>query len=516
MSVTVIASPKARVIKVLDPTANKIKVVQVAIPGATGPQGETGEQGPPGADGIGIPEGGTAGQILRKVDGTDYNVQWADPSGGSGGGSPGLTNYIASGRKFTVGADLNLTISAGVDAISGEAVERAENILELHARRAQLVYDTLAGATGIIDAAFPAADAGTVCRWDFSNWDGVSAIPSTVGNNNLIPNGTLTREVGWAGDYAVKGDGLTGYLVSANSTGFPTGASAREIDLLVTVNNTANTVTWLCYGDGSNYVQIRRNAKKIELAFTGAANDTQYEVESGKTYLVTLAYSGSKFSLSINGVLVYTLNLVVNTAAGVLNLFRYLSGGQYADDTIHYVELRNALRTPAQIAAISNALLLPCRYYPDTAVNEYTDIRAILPADSIALGFVRTDEDSIVEYNDTDYKFGRREGAMGGNRKRFYGYAAVSTNMVVPWVNVFGTERIKITQIRFKKYLSDAKHSLIDTVYSSNNFGSYVKEISNSTIIVQTGTSAVISDVNSYTNVNETTGYIAIDAEVIE
>lgn len=60
------------------------------IPGATGPQGEQGIQGiqgiqgEPGATGAtgpagpGIAAGGTAGQILAKVDGTDYNTEWID------------------------------------------------------------------------------------------------------------------------------------------------------------------------------------------------------------------------------------------------------------------------------------------------------------------------------------------------------------------------------------------------------------------------------------------------------
>jgi len=39
-----------------------------------GPQGDTGD---PGADGIGLPAGGTTGQVLAKVDGTDYNVLWS-------------------------------------------------------------------------------------------------------------------------------------------------------------------------------------------------------------------------------------------------------------------------------------------------------------------------------------------------------------------------------------------------------------------------------------------------------
>ena len=47
-------------------------------PGAAGPQGERGEQGPAGQ---GIPDGGSAGQIPSKVDGSDYNLHWITPPG---------------------------------------------------------------------------------------------------------------------------------------------------------------------------------------------------------------------------------------------------------------------------------------------------------------------------------------------------------------------------------------------------------------------------------------------------
>ena len=31
-----------------------------------------------------VPAGGTANQVLSKIDATDFNLQWATPSGGSG------------------------------------------------------------------------------------------------------------------------------------------------------------------------------------------------------------------------------------------------------------------------------------------------------------------------------------------------------------------------------------------------------------------------------------------------
>lgn len=47
--------------------------------GETGETGATGLTGEDGADGVGVPSGGTAGQRLEKIDGTDYNTQWATP-----------------------------------------------------------------------------------------------------------------------------------------------------------------------------------------------------------------------------------------------------------------------------------------------------------------------------------------------------------------------------------------------------------------------------------------------------
>lgn len=54
------------------------------LPGDQGPQGNTGSPGPAGIDGQGVPVGGTSGQVLTKIDGTNYNTQWSTPvSGGS-------------------------------------------------------------------------------------------------------------------------------------------------------------------------------------------------------------------------------------------------------------------------------------------------------------------------------------------------------------------------------------------------------------------------------------------------
>lgn len=56
--------------------------------GPEGPKGDPGPQGAPGAKGdpgVGVPAGGTVGQVLTKSGAGDYETEWQDPQGGSGG-----------------------------------------------------------------------------------------------------------------------------------------------------------------------------------------------------------------------------------------------------------------------------------------------------------------------------------------------------------------------------------------------------------------------------------------------
>jgi hypothetical protein len=63
-------------------SGNHITAVELGgVQGPTGPQGSTGSQGIQGVTGptgFGLPTGGTIGQILTKVDSTNYNTQWID------------------------------------------------------------------------------------------------------------------------------------------------------------------------------------------------------------------------------------------------------------------------------------------------------------------------------------------------------------------------------------------------------------------------------------------------------
>ena len=70
-------------------------------PGAQGPQGDPGTQGPKGDPGVGVPAGGTVGQVLVKSGTGDYETEWQDPQGGSGGGG---ISYLGSTQTSLSGS----------------------------------------------------------------------------------------------------------------------------------------------------------------------------------------------------------------------------------------------------------------------------------------------------------------------------------------------------------------------------------------------------------------------------
>ncbi len=69
------------------------------LDGATGPMGPQGPAGTPGANGQGVPTGGTTGQVLAKVNGTDYNTQWVTPNAGGSGASVQLVANKVGGSS---------------------------------------------------------------------------------------------------------------------------------------------------------------------------------------------------------------------------------------------------------------------------------------------------------------------------------------------------------------------------------------------------------------------------------
>lgn len=82
------------VVSATDPVAYAVRY-DVAQTLTTGQQAQA--RANIGATGQGIPAGGTANQVLSKIDATNYNTQWATPSSGGGGA---VKNYSINGAML--------------------------------------------------------------------------------------------------------------------------------------------------------------------------------------------------------------------------------------------------------------------------------------------------------------------------------------------------------------------------------------------------------------------------------
>lgn len=303
------------------------------------------------------------------------------------------------GGKMTVGSDLSVGISGFRAIIGGKYHEIADFNLAATARRAQLLYatkntatDNVTPTTGVLTAAFPAADDGTVCRWII---DSSPTITSTVGSNTLTKSGTTTQVNGWANDYAGQGDGSTGCYTSVNATGLPSAAYyAQESFLIVTtfkLTASGRRCPIVLNGGGSLGIEFGtyRNTGLALYYHTGGGNstlDTGFDCEDGKTYAIEVQVVSAGLVVSVNGQKIYKYTGAVY-AGGHTSVTLFGGNNFYYSGTIHYVELRNALRTPAQIAAISNALLLPCRYEPEYQIIGGTNIGTLTGGGGLSSAF---------------------------------------------------------------------------------------------------------------------------------
>lgn len=94
--------------------------------------GPTGAAGADGADGVGIPVGGTAGQALTKVDGTDYNTTWSTVGDVTTTGTQTLTNKRITKRVSTA-ASITSPLAWNSDNYDGYTITAQAGALTISA-----------------------------------------------------------------------------------------------------------------------------------------------------------------------------------------------------------------------------------------------------------------------------------------------------------------------------------------------------------------------------------------------
>lgn len=110
--------------------------------GATGATGPTGPTGPTGATGPGVATGGTANQILAKINSTDYNTQWVDAPV-----SPYtsvLKHTVKAGEAINKGQAVYVSSADGTNMI----VSKADNSTEATSSKTMGLLDATVSTNG--------------------------------------------------------------------------------------------------------------------------------------------------------------------------------------------------------------------------------------------------------------------------------------------------------------------------------------------------------------------------------
>ena len=193
-----------------------------------GPTGPTGAVGPTGPTGAGVASGGTAGQVLSKIDATDYNTQWID----NYATQVKLPVKNATASTINKGAVVYISGATGANALIPLAQANAEST---SATTVGFVDSTLTtGSTGLV------ITEGLIAGIDTSaatEGDPVWLSPTTAGGvvyglankpvapNHLVYLGVVTRAHAVNGEIQIhiyngwELDELHNVLISSPTTG---------------------------------------------------------------------------------------------------------------------------------------------------------------------------------------------------------------------------------------------------------------------------------------------------------
>ena len=251
--------------------------------GAAGAQGPTGATGSNGTNGQGVPTGGTANQVLSKIDGTNFNTQWVTPSGGGGGsdgvygdGSAGAliissnTNWttsppaslnfqfssitINSGVTFTVPSGIKLKSSGNVSIVGNIVVIGSQNTFANPSEKG-VAYTLAAVGTATSKAAFEAKFTSLINIPEFGGASGSLGASTTNPGEGGSGGGSFAiyskGSISITGTISANGASAVGGVAGTNHVGAGGGAGGLIV-LLSKVSVSNSGAISANGGNGSN------------------------------------------------------------------------------------------------------------------------------------------------------------------------------------------------------------------------------------------------------------------------
>ena len=251
--------------------------------GQTGATGSTGATGATGAAGTGVPTGGTAGQVLAKIDATDYNTQWVNAASGT-------PNYA-----LTAGTATYATAS-GSATVAGTAVTAGTAYFATTAGTA--TYATTSGTAVSISGSITNSQvsdfaAGTVTRGTANSL--LTGDNSFIGQNTFTPtnsSSTALRVVGQASQGAILQDWRSS-SASLASMGADGAFTLPNASITAAGNATFNTTSITPSTTNAVALTITPNGTGNQIAGTGFTVASSGAVNMGARLLITTQNSTS-------------------------------------------------------------------------------------------------------------------------------------------------------------------------------------------------------------------------------
>lgn len=285
---------------------------ELFISNTEGPQGPAGLDG---SDGFGVPPGGTTGQVLAKIDNTDYNTQWV--TGGGGGvtdGDKGDITVSASGATWTIdnsAVTLPKIVNISTNRLLGRTTAGTGQVEELTQTQARTLLNVengaqvnvptdlsytaatrlLASSTGA-DVTLPlvGVDAGLMSSADKTKLDAISG--TNTGDQTSIVGITGTKA---QFDTAVT-DGNFMYVGDAPTAHTHTLAAVTDVTITVANLNSLD--------DGVNSTLHFHNTDRDRANHTGTqtASTISDFSEAVDDRVAALAVAGTNMTITYNDV----------------------------------------------------------------------------------------------------------------------------------------------------------------------------------------------------------------------
>jgi len=312
--------------------------------GAQGPQGPAGAQGPPGQ---GVPTGGSAGQVLTKIDGTNYNTQWST--------SPTWpllapdSTALAPSYSFANAAGSGMARVASASAPSVGVLASSASALAFTAGRA--------GAWMVGNAYY---DGTNWQRWDTANPSALFAIDNsgTFSHYHVAAAtgsiGTWLRHMTWdgAGNLSASGN-ITGGTVQGTVAGLFGGSVGNSPGAYIATQ--ARVGTQICLYDGGSGNCYGLGVNSNELSFITAGNYFGFRVASNSGTRVASIDSGGNAIFNGN----MTISQSYSQPLGTYHLWADTNRKIWVNtDSTMYLDTYNAafvfrnMLGPTQIASV--------------------------------------------------------------------------------------------------------------------------------------------------------------------